>query len=59
MPLKEAASGGLNSGYTFLTYQETLFKMGFAYKIADRGAVYFITCTVSKWVEAGRTLGGL
>jgi hypothetical protein len=25
--------------------------MGFAYKIADGGAVYFITCTVNKWVD--------
>ena len=25
--------------------------MGFAYKIADAGAVYFITCTVNKWVD--------
>ena len=25
--------------------------MGFAYKIADGGAVYFVTCTVNKWVD--------
>lgn len=25
--------------------------MGFAYKITDAGAVYFITCTVNKWVD--------
>ena len=25
--------------------------MGFAYKISDSGAVYFITCTVTKWVD--------
>ena len=25
--------------------------MGYAYKIADGGAVYFITCTVNKWVD--------
>ena len=25
--------------------------MGYAYKIADGGAVYFITCTVTKWVD--------
>ena len=25
--------------------------MSFAYKIADAGAVYFITCTVNKWVD--------
>ena len=25
--------------------------MGFAYKIADGGEVYFITCTANKWVD--------
>ena len=25
--------------------------MGYAYKISDGGAVYFITCTVNKWVD--------
>ncbi|WP_242692135.1 REP-associated tyrosine transposase [Aridibaculum aurantiacum] len=25
--------------------------MGYAYKISDAGAVYFITCTVNKWVD--------
>ncbi|MCY7421728.1 MAG: hypothetical protein LH478_08305 [Chitinophagaceae bacterium] len=25
--------------------------MGFAYKIADAGAVYFITCTINKRVD--------
>lgn len=25
--------------------------MGFAYKTADAAAVYFITCTVNKWVD--------
>jgi REP element-mobilizing transposase RayT len=25
--------------------------MGFAYTIADGGAVYFITCTANKWVD--------
>ncbi len=25
--------------------------MGYAYKIGDGGAVYFITCTVNKWVD--------
>ncbi len=25
--------------------------MGYAYKIVDGGAVYFITCTVNKWVD--------
>ncbi len=25
--------------------------MGYAYKIGDSGAVYFITCTVNKWVD--------
>jgi putative transposase len=25
--------------------------MGYAYKIAGGGAVYFVTCTVNKWVD--------
>ncbi len=50
MPLKKATTIVEDAGcYCYLTTK--FFSMGYAYKIADGGAVSFITCTVNKRVD--------
>ncbi len=50
MPLKKATTIVADAGfYRYLTTK--FFSMGYAYKISDGGAVYFLTNTVNKWVD--------
>ncbi len=51
MSLKKAADGVLKADVLVLSYQKYYCVMGYAYRIADGGAVYFITCTVNKCID--------
>ena len=49
--LKKASKSVTKAEIIELTFPYITNVMGFAYKIADGGGVYFITCTVNKWVD--------